>query len=459
MIRGVFNFPDSKMLGSLKRVTQSAIQSTMNTNTRSIARPMVEVLKKISQFLNLKFAVNTPAVKVTPTGGAGHYTPINSVGDIESIRSTSTVSHGPNGITDATIEKMDTFRAAHNPGLTSEQVIKYIDKGAELFRQLSEGQSLPSASLDDVLSISWFTTAAAMQNGQELAKGSVRLPDPDQKVFNFLKSFENNTTEKKTGLPDSSVRPYARFSSHYNGTSGNTDKILGHDRQWGIESYRNAEAFPGGGKCILWNEMSSPGSDQKEIFIKFEESGFPLATPSNLANINGNPKFSWYQKMRMQFRDAGRVIGHCVNFTHGRGATGNVNTTTWKEHTATNKPLETLYKTTLKSISTNKALPKEIRDEAKTLLQELKDKQVFMGKMEENISGLADKMVKQNVNPDVVGAVSDHVRMISNGAARFINDHGHQTIDGMSRKGNEVHVDPTTVCRVPDNENGDSLGG
>ena len=340
-----------------------------------------------------------------------------------------------------TMGKMEAFRLSHNPGVSSDEMIGYVTRGAELFQQIQSGTAPNPASFNDVLSVSWFTTTCAMDGGQELAKGSARMVDEGGKIDKFLKGFKNEEPVT-SGLPRSSSSPYERFSSHYNGISVNSDKMSGgNDRQFGIESYENRAVFPGGTNCILWNAIEVPGSEQQEVFIKFEEKGFPIPTDANIEKTLSNPNLSMGQKIGSVYRDIGRSIAHCTNFLGSRGHTGAVSETQWKEHTSTNKPLETVFKDAMKSILTNKSLPKEIRLVAKTNLQSLKNKEMFLGKMEGALTSIADQIAKSDISPELTDPIKAMAQSVKNGLDQFMIDNKHEDI-GMIRKGNEVHIKP-----------------
>ena len=106
-----------------------------------------------------------------------------------------------------TMEKMEAFRLNQNPGVSSNEMIGYVKRGAELFQQIQSGPPHNPASFDDVLSVSWFTTTCAMDGGQELAKGSARMVDEGGKIDKFLKGFKIEEPVK-SGLPTSSSSPY-----------------------------------------------------------------------------------------------------------------------------------------------------------------------------------------------------------------------------------------------------------
>ena len=72
---------------------------------------------------------------------------------------------------------------------------------------------------------------------------------------------------------------------------------MGKEKQFGIESYENRAVFPGGSNCIIWNAIKVPGSEKQEVFIKFEEKGFPIPTDANLKGIFSNPNVSFSQKI------------------------------------------------------------------------------------------------------------------------------------------------------------------
>lgn len=343
-----------------------------------------------------------------------------------------------------TMGNMEAFRLSHNPGVSSNEMIGYVTRGAELFQQIQLGTAPNPASFNDVLSVSWFTTTCAMDGGQELAKGSARMVDEGGKIDKFLKGFKNEEPVK-SGLPRSSSSPYERFSSHYNGISVNQDKFSGrNDRQFGIESYENRAVFPGGTNCILWNAIKVPGSEKQEVFIKFEEKGFPIPTDTNIGQILSNPKLSIGQKIGSVYRDIGRCFAHCNNFASSRGHTGTVSKTQWKEHTSTNKPLETTFKGAMKSILKNESLSKEIRLAAKENLKSLTGKEMFFGQMEGALTSIAEEMAKSDNSAELTDPIKDIKAMaqsVKNGLDQFMTDNKHEDI-GMIRKGNEVHVDP-----------------
>jgi hypothetical protein len=351
---------------------------------------------------------------------------------------------GMGNIKSSTIDKMETFRATHNPEVSTEDMLSYIKRGAELFTQIQAGTAPEHPSFKDVLSVSWFTTTAAMDGGQELAKGSMRMVDEGGKIHSFLQGFENREPVD-SGLPKSSTAPYERFSSHYNGTSVTGEKMGSNDKQFGIESYENHEVFPGGTNCILWNAIKVPGSDKTEIFIKFEEKGFPIPTGENIGKTFSNPNLSVGQKIGSVLRDIGRCFAHCTNFLHGRGDTGKVNTTTWKEHTSTNKDLQNTFKSVMKEIAKNETLPKEIRKEAKAHIDSLKEKTMFFGNMETAMTSLADKISSADIpdekGPEISGKLKETAAQFKSGLEAFMDTQGHQDL-GMIRKGNEVHINP-----------------
>ena len=345
-----------------------------------------------------------------------------------------------------TIGHMDTFRSQYNPEISTEEMVGFIQRGAELFQRIQSGTAPEHSSFHDVLSVSWFTTTSAMDNGQKVFEGSFRFADENGKVDAFLKGFQNNEARFGAGLPKSSTEPYQRFSTHYNKTSVSGETLWGSDKQMGIESYETRAMFPGGMNCLLWNQIQSPGSDKKEIFIKFEEKGLPYPGTKNLDKLFSNPNLSIGQKVGAVFRDLGRCFAHFTNFAHGRGETGKVTDTIWKEHTKTAPTLEKMFKDTMQSIAKNEGLPKEVRAEAKTHLAGLKDKTEFLGSMEAAMQSIADKIVESAEMPESKASelkttILDTVQAFKLGFKAFMATGGHES-QGLIRKGNEVHINP-----------------
>jgi len=345
-----------------------------------------------------------------------------------------------------TIGHMDTFRSQYNPEISTEEMVGFIQRGAELFQRIQSGTAPEHSSFHDVLSVSWFTTTSAMDNGQKVFEGSFRFADENGKVDAFLKGFQNNEARFGAGLPKSSTEPYQRFSTHYNKTAVSGETLWGSDKQMGIESYETRAMFPGGMNCLLWNQIQSPGSDKKEIFIKFEEKGLPYPGTNNRNKLFSNPNLSIGQKVGAVFRDLGRCFAHCTNFAHGRGETGKVTDTIWKEHTKTAPTLEKMFKDTMQSIAKNEGLPKEVRAEAKTHLAGLKDKTEFLGSMEAAMQSIADKIVESAEMPESKASelkttILDTVQAFKLGFKAFMATGGHES-QGLIRKGNEVHINP-----------------
>jgi len=432
--------PSEKKYAILDPTTHQALKLGGVPEESVVAQPTTRtiVLNMLKSALLSVFGGGRGSTEISTPAAAHHVaTPANVAG------ATELAGGSIKGIGLETIGRMEAFRGARNPELSTEEMVGFIKRGAELFEQIQAGGAPDRPNLKDILSVSWFCTASAMEGGQEVGKGSMRMQDPEGKIHAFLKGFKSDETSG--GLPSSSVEPYRRFSSHYNGTSVTGEKMGGSDKQWGIESYESREVFPGGSKCLLWNEMSVPGSDKKEVFIKFEEAGFPIPTSENLAATFASPNLSLGQKIGSVFRDIGRCIAHCTNFAHGRGETGRVTDTVWKEHTATNKEIQGLYKDTLKGISKIPGIPNEIKAQAKTLLTELGDKQTFFGNMEGNIRDLADKIGSSSIPETDLSAIREGLNSAAEAICTklqiFMLEKGHKDL-GMTRKGNEVHINP-----------------
>ena len=248
------------------RALANAFKSISQSMTKANPKFSNPIKPEISNFLKVDQASSTNSQKIETTP--------KRIGSLKA----ETIGH------------MDTFRSQYNPEISTEEMVGFIQRGAELFQRIQSGTAPEHSSFHDVLSVSWFTTTSAMDNGQKVFEGSFRFADENRKVDAFLKGFQNNEARFGAGLPKSSTEPYQRFSTHYNETSVSGETLWGSDKQMGIESYETRAMFPGGMNCLLWNQIQSPGSDKKEIFIKFEEKGLPYPGTNNLDKLFSNPK-------------------------------------------------------------------------------------------------------------------------------------------------------------------------
>jgi hypothetical protein len=355
----------------------------------------------------------------------------------------------PSSISDKALDKMEELRSLYNPEVSTDEMMGFMVRGSDIFKELQSADGNPDPPRhEDVLSVSWFTSACAAEKDQAVISGSLRMDDPDGRIHDYLQSYKDHTLSESGDL-QASPEPYRRISSHYGetSTSQRTD-MMGHKHQFAIESYQDRPMFPGGKKCFLWDQLRSPGASGTEVFFKFEEAGMPdLLDGWNVKGLGVMKKIGQF------YRNMGVNIKHCSNFGSGRGATGNVDQTTWKEHIKTNKPLTKSFEKALKGLKETEGIPKEIKDDVDRVLS---FKEYGFDTMMTALYELSEKLSQAKPTGDVAAdsfrekmeTVREEFRGVIGEYYDWLDQQGHDVAEnGLMRKGNEVHVDPFSASR------------
>lgn len=126
--------------------------------------------------------------------------------------------------------KLDTFLGDCQIDPSHKPVIEELmHRGSQILKQIHEapiGSGMKPAEKNDLLAIDWFFRAVTILKGQEFGKGSMKIPDPDGKLADFL------LTCKGVGKNGKSTDPYGRWCSHWEEMQGGyREKSYDHQRQ------------------------------------------------------------------------------------------------------------------------------------------------------------------------------------------------------------------------------------
>lgn len=163
--------------------------------------------------------------------------------------------------------RLDAYCKFESPGLTREKADELIKQGKKLCTQVltsTESVTLsqaPAQAQEQIAALTWYFMRLAITKEQGFDEGTFVIKDPDQKLYNFLKS-----------APQSLIGE--RYSSHFRGRS-TAEHFLGSIHQ-GID-ITNA-LMPGGKRTIDFDMVRCFNSDKKVLYFKPENYGTFLTT-------------------------------------------------------------------------------------------------------------------------------------------------------------------------------------
>lgn len=194
------------------------------------------------------------------------------------------------------------------PGKTLEtlrtEMQDKINAGERLLHDINAGTAQTPASLKDMTDLMSYLQARAQGEHGNFVEGSMSIPDPDNKIKNFL---------------DTCPEAYQRKSSHI-GEFQNQDGGVGTHR--GIDAYgrtRNPdEMLPNGRKTLMYGSMNQNAQGMKmpeeRLWMKMEPHGAWAFSPKK--NDIAGPKRA------ANSHDGKAAVGHSLSFleTIGQGS-------------------------------------------------------------------------------------------------------------------------------------------
>lgn len=308
--------------------------------------------------------------------------------------------------------------------VTIQEAIDYMDKGEKLAEGIGKGElskmsSDPKEAQEQLRAICWFIMAKAGQDAQFVKSGSLRFPDADQKMFDFLNSSPEKYLRVSTHFNERSLSDKASFSN-----VGLTGLAPGKKAQPGIEDYDRR--LPGQGGAVVFDKLQDGTT-----FLKLESGGMPEIFRS---------QSTARETIDHILKASGRVLEHSLSFiitrfeTKSHGADDAQYTA--KEHVP--KRILKDFKHTVKILKeTGLVSSKEAKSMVKTAKVGLKSIQDLNGKLAERMS----TKIAHTEHSDELEKLRQAQSLLSKTNAGIDSlMHKNAEVGIADRKGEEVHV-------------------
>jgi hypothetical protein len=152
-------------------------------------------------------------------------------------------------------ERLKIFSNAGGP--TIPEIEAYVRAGDALARRLSSGQSIQGTT-HHARDLMWFLTARVCETNQQFISGTLRMDDPEKRIFDFL-----NRCQGIAGSTEGN-RVYDRISTHF----GLYNHTLEEGKQKGLDM--GNLHLPGNKHTLLFSQLPDGTT-----FIKMETHGCP----------------------------------------------------------------------------------------------------------------------------------------------------------------------------------------
>ncbi len=190
------------------------------------------------------------------------------------------------------------------PGKTKGELVREvqnkINAGERLLSQIEKGTAKTPCSLENMTDLMTYLQARGQAEHGHHSEGSMSIPDPDNKIKNFL---------------DSNPDAYQRKSSHI-GEFQNDQDAMGTQR--GIDAYGRTknpkEMLPNNMKTVMYGTMKQSDTlkmNENRLWLKMEPHGAWAFSPK--VNDPNGPKRS------ANAHDGKAAVGHTFSFLETRG--------------------------------------------------------------------------------------------------------------------------------------------